>query len=113
MSKGYSYSTFGGEIGVSRQTLHLWEKDFPEWKEAKGIGYERGLKFFETLLITKAVGRKLKNSEYGIDLSAATFALRSRFHKEYGDKVQHDVEVNPNANKITVEFVKPKPDEAT
>ena len=107
MAKGYSYTTFCAEINVGRQTLYDWEKAHPEWLEAKAIGYEKGLKLFETLAVTKSMGKKLKGSDYGIDMNAVTFMLKTRFHKEYTEKAEVTHSVNPEANKLKIEFVKP------
>jgi hypothetical protein len=88
MSKGFSYITWGPSKRprISVSAMYEWEKRHPEWLEAKKIGYSEGLRFFETLLILKAHDSGKKH-----DMTAALFALRTRFHKEYGEfqKIDH------------------------
>lgn len=36
--KGYSFESFGGVVGVSKQTLYTWTKNFPPFLDAKKRG---------------------------------------------------------------------------
>ncbi|AFC22563.1 hypothetical protein phi1422_0043 [Bdellovibrio phage phi1422] len=99
MSKGQSYSTFTLDVGVTVQTFYEWEKKYPEWKAAKDVGYQAGLKFFETLLVAKATGQR---KQY--DLGATIFVLKTRFHKDYSERVIQDHQSSDNT--IEVHFVK-------
>jgi DNA-binding XRE family transcriptional regulator len=38
MKKGLSFESFAGVVGVANQTIYNWEKEFPEFLEAKRIG---------------------------------------------------------------------------
>jgi hypothetical protein len=97
---GMSYHSFAGSVGVSRETLYNWEDNYPEFKEAKKIAMESAFQFWEKLLVAKAYGQKKD-----IDITAVIFALKTRFHKEYGEyqKISHttDKEDGP----IEVAFV--------
>lgn len=110
MSQGNSFTTFGVDINISSTTLHQWTKDHEEWKEAKQRGFDAGLKFFEQLLTSASVGvmpEKLKElNSNGISLSAVIFALKTRFHKEYGEKTQ--VDHTSSDGSLEIGFVAPK-----
>jgi len=94
MRKGYSFSTFGGEIKVGRDTLHDWMRIYPEFKEAAQIGEALSQKFWETLLIQGSMGilpKNLKDLESrGINLESVGFVLKRRFRRDYGDVEQAD-----------------------
>jgi len=90
MKKGYSLASFGADIGKSRETLYQWMKRYPEFKEAHSVGKQAALKFFETMLINATMGtvpdqlKKLGSKK--LDISAIIFALKTRFHLDYGEK---------------------------
>jgi len=87
LSKGFSFASFGGDIGIVRSTLYEWVDIFPEFKEAKIKGEQAGLRVYENALLAKATG----NDNMGVDLklvdnSCLIFALKTRFHRVYGEK---------------------------
>lgn len=109
MKKGYSLASFGAEIGRSRETLYEWMRSHPEFKEAHQIGKQSALKFFETMLINCTMGtipQQLQNmGSKKLDVSAIIFALKTRFHLDYGEKqyVDHtssDGSMSPTVIKI-------------
>lgn len=109
MSQGYGYISFGADINVGKSTLYRWEEEHKEWKEAKAIGYAKGLKFFETLLTSDATGvmpksLKAKGSKK-INSNNVLFVLRTRFHQEY--KEQMAVDNTSSDGSLTVSFVAP------
>jgi DNA-binding XRE family transcriptional regulator len=103
MRQGYSYATFGPKVGVARSTLYEWEKHYPEWVEAKSIAMDSAQQFFETRLIAKIAAKEIDGFDPKlIDTSCLIFALKTRFHKDYGEKqqVEHIGEmVNVNFSK--------------
>ena len=109
LGKGYSYITWGPSHTprISVATMYEWEKSHPEWSEAKSIGYALGLKFFESLLISETVGvlpeQLKKMNSKGINLTSVMFALKTRFHKEYGEinKIDH----TSNGKTLNVNFI--------
>lgn len=49
MASGFSYESFGGleEVSVSKQTLYDWENAYPDFLDAKKIGSQKNLMFWE------------------------------------------------------------------
>jgi len=113
MKKGMSFSTFGVDIGVARSTLYEWKKNHPEFEVAAEKGFDAGLKFFESLLISSSMGvlppSLQKLNSRGISLSAVIFALKTRFHKDYSE-VQ-TVDHTSSDGSMKVHFIKPEEQE--
>lgn len=92
MSQGFSYETFGAKVNCGRTTLYDWESKHPEWKEAKATAMEKAQEFFEQRLIAKLAAQKIEGIDSKlIDTACLIFALKTRFHKTYGEKkeVEH------------------------
>lgn len=109
LGSGYSFESFGAKINTHRTVLYDWVKKYPEFSIAKEKGTERGLEFFEKLLIASTVGKTLKDkdgSKMRPNLGAICFALKTRFHKIYSEKVQLE-HSSPADRSIKIEFVKP------
>lgn len=104
MSQGYSFGSFGGDIGVTRKTLYNWLKEFDEFREAKEIGYKKALKMFESRLLAKVSGQKLKNVDPKlIDTACLIFGLKTRFHKDYGEQQKEQGSISlPESYEITI-----------
>ena len=47
MREGLSFESFGGVIGKCKQTLYNWEKEFPEFLDARKQGDVLGLLYWE------------------------------------------------------------------
>lgn len=113
MSQGYSYTTWGVSHDISTSAMYKWENEHPEWLDAKKRGYAAGQIFFEKLLMSASMGiipENLKKIESkGINLSAVIFALKTRFHKEYSEKIEVDNTSSDGSMKVT--FVKPPVEE--
>tara|TARA_R110000764_G_scaffold239560_1_gene339252 strand:+ start:239 stop:664 length:426 start_codon:yes stop_codon:yes gene_type:complete len=94
MESGLSFTTFGAIAEVSRKTLYEWVDKFPDFKQAKSIAFAKSQKFYEELLMAKAL-----DSDKRHDMSAIIFALKTRFREDYSEKqdVEHSGEV-----KITI-----------
>lgn len=92
MGQGFSYETFGADIGCGRQTMYDWEKVHEDWAAAKKEAQERAQKFFEQRLILKISGQQIKGvNSRDIDTSCLIFALKTRFHKTYAEKTEQIV----------------------
>lgn len=115
MGKGFSYTTFAVTIepNVNVDTLYEWEKVHPEFADAKRRGYNKGLKFFESLMVSKTMGvvpESLKAlGSKGGDLTALIFVLKTRFHREYGEKQQIEIGTT-GQNGFQISFVKNQPE---
>ena len=87
MAQGKSFESFASVAKVGRRTMFDWIEKHPEWKEAKDQAEMAALDFFETRLIAGISGQPVKN--FNPKLSNPTlliFAMKTRFHKQYGEK---------------------------
>lgn len=57
MSQGLSYESFAGEINMAVSTIYLWEKEHPEFSEAKKIGQAKCMLWNERAMNAMAVGQ--------------------------------------------------------
>jgi len=91
MKSGLSFQTFGAQVNVVRATIYNWLEDYPEFKKAKDIGNALAQDFMEKRLAAKISGQKINGLNVkDIDNSCLIFALKTRFHKTYGDKHEHE-----------------------
>lgn len=99
MAQGYSFESFGADVNCGRTTLFDWVERYPDFKKAQKIGYEKGKKLFEGILLAKtrgldAKGMDLKKS----DTACLIFALKTRFRDTYSEKVDvaisGDIKIN-------------------
>lgn len=108
LSKGYSFESFGAEAGVGRSAMYDWLEKYPEFAEAKLVGEERGLRLFESMAVSTATGKSLKNKDgeeqFNPKLSNTQmllFLMKTRFHKIYGDKKEIDHKSSDGSMKPT------------
>ncbi len=82
MSKGYTFESFAGEIGVCFDTLYEWAKPLvhAEFSEAKKNGEAKRLLFLERLGIL-AIGGKIPNFKE----TTYIFTMKNGFRKIYSD----------------------------
>jgi len=73
MSKGFSYETFAAVIETHRSTLYLWEKIFPKWLEAKRVGIEKNMLWWE------GIGMALATGKISASPSGWAFNMKNRF----------------------------------
>ena len=74
MADGLSFDSFGGEIGVSRQTLYRWIERYPEFADAKSQGDMKCLLWWEKIGRSGLVG-KLKP----FNAVVWVFSMKARF----------------------------------
>jgi transposase len=87
LAQGYSIAGVCADIGISRDTLYRWMKEHPEFSDSIKKGKELGQKKFETILLAKLSGKQIKDFDpKKSDTACLIFALKTRFHKEYGNK---------------------------
>ena len=106
MSQGYSFSTFGAKVDVTRQTCYEWVDKYPEFKKAKSLGEQKAQDFIEKRLMAKLSGQDL--SALGIDTkkidtTALIFALKTRFHKDYGERQKIEQTVEQKTIQINID----------
>jgi hypothetical protein len=93
MSTGHSFESFGAVVGCGRRTLFDWAEKHEEFKEAKKQAEEKALKFFEDRLAGKLAGVEVKGFDpKKVDTTLLIFAMKTRFHKIYGDRLKHEIE---------------------
>lgn len=93
MATGQSFTTFAAVLNVGKRTMYDWCDNFPEFKEAKEIGQAKAQQFMEKRLIAKISGQKIEGvDKKDIDNSCLIFALKTRFHKDYGDVSKHHIQ---------------------
>lgn len=59
LGKGLFYESFAGKIGVRRSTLYNWEKQYPEFLDAKLEGLEVGFLNWDCLAVDVAHGNEV------------------------------------------------------
>lgn len=93
MSQGLSFESFGGTANVGWRTLYEWAKEHDDFKKAKEVGEGKAMQLFEKVMISHTIGKSVE----GLDLkksnvTMAIFAMKTRFHKVYGDRMKHELE---------------------
>jgi hypothetical protein len=95
MSNGYSFSAFGGEIGIGRRTLFDWAERHPEFKEASEAGQMAAQRYIEHLARIKMLGKDVEGVEVKkMDTALIIFFLKTRFRKDYTEKTELELSGN-------------------
>lgn len=100
MGAGFSFESFAGVLGVSRDTLYFWAKRFPEFSDAKEIGFGKCQRKWEEIGLAGSIGiSELKDgTKLGRFSSAAwIFNMKNRF--DWRDKREHS---GPGGDKLSV-----------
>ena len=84
MAQGLSFSSFSAIADVNRDTLYEWLKKYPEFKEARDIGYSKGLLFWEKAGIELVMGMKGSARVWEIN-------MYNRFKEEWKAVVKEQV----------------------
>lgn len=74
LASGLSFESFAATIDVNRDTLYEWEKVHPAFSDARKIGTEKSLIFWEKMGLTGALG-KIK----GFQPAVYIFTMKNRF----------------------------------
>jgi len=95
LALGYSMAGVAAECGVCRDTVYAWMKDFPNFsdsiKEGKALGQQR----FEKILLAKIGGEDIPGFDPRLcSDTLLLFALKTRFHKDYGNKDKVELATN-------------------
>lgn len=81
MSQGFSFESFGAEIGVGLYVITRWLEEFPEFAEAKAVGDSHSRKRWESIGIAAILGQ-IPNFNIG----AYKLHIQNRFKGEYVDQ---------------------------
>lgn len=76
MKLGGSFESFGAVAHVIPWTLYSWLDQYPEWKEAKGLGEAYSLRFHEQIGLKAIVG-----GIPGFQQATYIFMMKCRFRK--------------------------------
>lgn len=100
MSEGYSVEACAGLIGVHKDTIYQWVKEYPDFSDAKKIGEAKSRAFWERLGIDHIVNKSDSESVgYGISTSSSRslnasawiFNMKNRFKwKDKHDESEED-----------------------
>ena len=99
MEKGYSYESFAGLLGVSKQTIYDWEKANPEFLDAKKRATEKSRLFWEKVGIENIVNiETMEKGESGnftavkksLNSAAWIFNMKNRFKDDWKDKHENE-----------------------
>jgi len=74
MKQGLSYECFAAVVETHKQTLYNWEKQFPEFFDAKKTGVAQCNLFWEKMGIHGAAGKLA-----GFNASSWIFNMKNRF----------------------------------
>ncbi len=102
MEKGFSYESFAGLIGVSKQTIYDWEKANQEFLDSKKIGVEKSRLFWETQGIEGIYTTEIfeqdengsRSTKKALNSSVWIFNMKNRFKDEWRDKQEAELSGN-------------------
>lgn len=100
MAQGFSFRSFGAVVECGRSTLYDWVNEYEDFKNAKKIGEEKALQYYENLLKRKQEGDK------DIDTACILFPLKTRFYDVYGDKSKLQIETKRSVEDLVLEAKK-------
>ena len=84
MAQGRSFASFGGIIGVTRETLYEWTRVYPAFSDALKIGRAKGMSLWEDRLATQATAS-------GGNTAAIIFALKNLYQDDWSDRNQTEL----------------------
>lgn len=103
MSKGLSFESFAGFLGVNRDTVYEWAVKHKEFSDAKTVGLEKCRLFWEKL----GIGYIISKSSRSLNSSVYIFTMKNRFPKEWRDR--QEVEHSGELSGFKIEIVDKKP----
>lgn len=81
MATGYSLTAFAGVIGVCRDTLNEWQREYPEFSDAVKVAKAKR---------TLALEGDLLKAESGPLVTSRIFALKNAAPEEWRDRKEYD-----------------------
>jgi hypothetical protein len=100
MAKGFSFESFAGLIGVSKDTLFEWNKVHKEFSDSKKIATEKCRVFWENIALENIINREtmvrdqdgnITQTKTALNSSVWIFNMKNRFKDEWRDKQETEV----------------------
>lgn len=99
MAQGFSYESFAGLVGVSKQTIYDWEKANPQFLYSKKIGVEKSRLFWETQGIEGIYTTETfeqdengsRSTKKALNSSVWIFNMKNRFKDEWREKQETEL----------------------
>jgi len=88
MKKGLSYECFGAVVGTCKQTIYNWEKDNPEFLDAKNKGRQLSQMFWESIFVENIITDKGTN----FNTTGWIFNMKNRFNWRDKQEISGDEE---------------------
>ena len=103
--QGYSRTAIAAKLGISRQTLYLWVKQYPDFFDAMEKAVEESQIFWEDALRLTAMGALEK-----ANATATIFALKSQFQQDWKE-IRTTELVGANGGPVQVQAIVFDPEE--
>jgi len=92
IADGFSFESFGGDIGCGRTLLYEMLAEYPQFKAAKETGESMDIKKCEQYLKAHIAGAKTSTFDSKrANLNALLFKMKTRHYKVYGDILKHEL----------------------
>lgn len=103
--EGKSDVVIAGTLGVTTMCIQKWDKQYPEFAEARRIGMEKCRMWYEEYCREKGAGTKYQKG----DFQAARFLMITKLGMN--DRPTQQIEVSPTEATLKIEIVKPDKNE--
>jgi hypothetical protein len=94
MGEGYDLTGFAGTVSVARETVYRWMEAHEDFRHAVNIG--RSKRLF-------ALQRKLLNTQIGVGVTAAIFALKNADPENWQDRYNTEATVTHRLEHVSDE----------
>lgn len=92
LAEGFSIAVVAANLDVCRDTIYEWASNHDSFSDSIKKGKAKGQAYYEKLLKAKVTGQKVKNFDPKLsDTACLIFALKTRFHKDFGNKDKLEV----------------------
>lgn len=101
MSKGLSFQSFAGVIGVHKDTIYHWLKIHDDFSDAKGIGFAKSLLLWEQMGIDGLYAQTHRDEDGSVStvkINANLYAFNMKNRFGWTDKQEHSI----NQEKSTI-----------
>lgn len=99
MKRGLSFESFAGAVSVCIETIYTWIREYPEFLEAKQIGFSKNRYYWESLGVAGTAGKIDR-----FNSTAFIFNMKNRFPREWRDRHEIDhsgkIEVKDNHQEL-------------